>query len=377
MDPDVIKKIHSSPWQFVIAVAGGGSSAISALLKVPGASRSIIDAQVPYHANALAHFLGVPPARYCSAETARSMAMRAFMRLGELKPDSNPEFRCGAACSAALATDRDRQGDHAIHLATQTQNMTRYISITLAKGQRTREQEEALAAELLIMLLADTTGSPLPELPFSEADGTLKEEKISLDAIGKRQWGKLLTAETQIVPDRSLPKKFNIFPGAFDPVHQGHYAMADVAEEITGVPTCFEISMLNVDKPAIDYLEMHKRASRISPDRGLCFTRAPTFLEKVQLFPQHTFIIGTDTLARIAEPKYYGPDKFKMYEAFQFFHESGCRFLAFGRLATPDLFQSLDDLDIPPELAELCTKVPEEKFRMDISSTEIRQAGVT
>lgn len=377
MDPDVIKNIHSSPWQFVIAVTGGGSSAISELLKVPGASQSIIDAQVPYHANALGHFLGAAPTKYCSSETARSMAMRAFMRLGELIPDSDPGFRCGVACTAALATDHEKKGDHAIHLAMQTQNMTRCISVTLEKGQWTREQEEALACELLIASLAEIAGSPLPESPFSEVDGTLKEEKISLDTIGKQQWGKLLTGETQMVPDRSLPKKFSIFPGAFDPVHQGHFAMADVAEEITGVPTCFEISMLNVDKPAIDYLEMQERASRISPDRGLCFTRTPTFLEKVQLFPQHTFIVGTDTLVRIAEPQYYGSDKVKMYEAFQFFKESGCRFLAFGRLAGPDLFQSLDDLDIPPELAELCTEVPEEKFRMDISSTEIRQARVT
>ena len=46
---------------------------------------------------------------------------------------------------------------------------------------------------------------------------------------------------------------------------------------------------------------------------------------------------------------------------------------ALGRLSPEGAFVSLEDLDLPPVLKSLCTGVPESAFRMDISSTELRQ----
>ena len=45
---DIINKIHSSPFKLTIVSSGGGTNAISALLKVPGASNTILESYIPY-----------------------------------------------------------------------------------------------------------------------------------------------------------------------------------------------------------------------------------------------------------------------------------------------------------------------------------------
>ena len=42
-----IANIHESKFKFVIVSSGGGSNAIGNLLKVPGASNSILEAYIP------------------------------------------------------------------------------------------------------------------------------------------------------------------------------------------------------------------------------------------------------------------------------------------------------------------------------------------
>ena len=47
MRKKTIAKIHESEFKFVIVSSGGGSNAIGSLLKVPGASNSILEAYIP------------------------------------------------------------------------------------------------------------------------------------------------------------------------------------------------------------------------------------------------------------------------------------------------------------------------------------------
>src|SRR2546430_85232 len=73
----LVAALHAKPRPVVLAVTGGGASAVAALLGVPGASRTVLEAVVPYHERALAEFLGFAPAQACSGETSRAMARRA------------------------------------------------------------------------------------------------------------------------------------------------------------------------------------------------------------------------------------------------------------------------------------------------------------
>jgi len=131
-----IAEMHASGRQAVLAITGGGSGAIAELLRVPGGSRLLLEALVPYDARALAAFLGFEPDQACSAETAVAMAQRARERAGKLAPTGAQLIGLGA--TAGLVTDRPRQGEHRFHIAVATGAGTDHCSIVLAKGRRDR-----------------------------------------------------------------------------------------------------------------------------------------------------------------------------------------------------------------------------------------------
>jgi hypothetical protein len=165
-----------------------------------------------------------------------------------------------------------------------------------------------------------------------------------------------------------------IISGAFNPAHVGHRRMAQVAQEMLQQPVALEISILNVDKPPLDYIEMEQRLRQFSAEETVYLTRAATFEEKSRLFPEATFVVGIDTLRRIIEPRYYGGDPAACQRAVEKIAGRGCRFLVFGRNLGVG-FVRLADLDLPESLRALCREVPPEVFREDISSTAIRRSG--
>ena len=166
-----------------------------------------------------------------------------------------------------------------------------------------------------------------------------------------------------------------LFSGAFNPLHVGHEKMAAVASELLGSRVDYEISILNVDKPPLDYIEIGKRIDQFPLGQRIWLSRAPTFLEKSRLFPGVTFVVGIDTLRRIAAPRYYRGSEAACAEAIEEIAGRGCRFLVFGR-SIGGSFIRLSDLDLPRSLASVCTEVPETRFRQDVSSTEIRRQQI-
>jgi hypothetical protein len=163
-----------------------------------------------------------------------------------------------------------------------------------------------------------------------------------------------------------------LLPGAFNLRHPGHVEIARVAAEMLGRPVAYELSIENVDKPLLDFRELQLRSAEFAADDTLWLTRAPTFVEKARLFSGATFVVGADTVRRIADPKYYGGDPDACRRAIDELAERGCRFLVFGRLEG-ERFHTVDELNLPPALRALCQGVPEDRFRMDLSSTDLRQ----
>ncbi len=162
-----------------------------------------------------------------------------------------------------------------------------------------------------------------------------------------------------------------MFPGAFNPLHAGHRKMAEIAAERLGSDVAYEISIENVDKPPTDFIEIDHRLRQFSVGEAVWLTRAPTFVKKAALFPGATFVVGADTIERVGQERYYG-HRAALDEAISRIAAAGCRFLVFGR-AIAGTFRTLEDLSLPAGLAALCTGVPAEAFREDVSSTEIRQ----
>ncbi len=163
-----------------------------------------------------------------------------------------------------------------------------------------------------------------------------------------------------------------VFPGAFNPLHDGHLRMAAFAGELLQDEVAFEISVWNVDKQPLEYGEVAERVAQCKLEERIWITRAATFVEKALVFPRATFVVGVDTLERIADEKYYANDARARDAAISGVMERGCRFLVFGR-SGGQRFVTLNDIKLPARLRDLCEGVSEEQFRLDVSSTAIRR----
>lgn len=407
-----IARIHSGGVRVGLVCTGGGVQALAMLLSVPGGSRTVLEAVVPYCRSAVTRYLGAPPDRFCAEPTARSLAMAAFFRALDLyreettggSPGVSPAAAspgvtspaaisrvaspavlpvasaaarddvpvAGVACTASLATDRPKRGPHRIHVAVQSAAATVSWSLELEKGKRSRGEEEEIAARMILNAVAEVQGTSL-EFPLPLLAG---EAVITQRAEAPPPWQQLLLGKTDAVrlgvpADWTGSASPAIFPGAFNPLHPGHQKMAEIAERILGVPIEFEISILNVDKPPLDYAELRRRAGQFSVEEGVWLTRAPTFEEKSRRFPGAVFVVGADTIQRIADPRYYGNNAAARDAAIARIVDRGCRFLVFARCIEGRCLE-LDDLDLPPALRAICQGVPGGQFREDVASRDLR-----
>lgn len=163
-----------------------------------------------------------------------------------------------------------------------------------------------------------------------------------------------------------------VLPGAFNPLHDGHRKMARLAAQAVDAGVAFELSIENVDKLPLDINAVDRRLSQFGVDQTICLTRAATFVEKVKLFRHASFVVGADTILRIADARYYGDDASLRDRALETIIAHGVRFLVFGRKMN-DGFRTLGQLSLPEPFHAICREVSEAEFRHDISSTEIRR----
>src|SRR5205823_10578120 len=100
-----------------------------------------------------------------------------------------------------------------------------------------------------------------------------------------------------------------LLPGSFNPVHAGHWGLADVAARLLRAEVAFELSLENVDKPPLTVEEVQSRLVQFARKADIWLTRAPTFVQKARLFPGAVFVVGADTAARIVAARYYADEQ--------------------------------------------------------------------
>jgi hypothetical protein len=379
----LIEAIHQANSKCVLALTGGGTSAAAQLLSVPGGSKTILEVLVPYGAAALTDFLGKEPEHFCSATTSKDMARRAYERGRWLAPG---EAVVGLGCTASLASDRPKRGEHRFHLTWQRADLAVTWSLILTKGARDREGEEQLLAAVVLNTLAQacrvdeqidlsllsTEKLEVEEDPAGGPSPLFAGQERALWVNPDGAWQAVVTGHPPLATGHSLA----LLPGSFNPVHEGHWKLAALAERTLHLPVAFELSIANVDKPDLREEEVRRRLAQFTWRAAVAVTRAPIFLEKARLFPGCVFVVGADTAARIVAARYY-ENEAAMIQALREIRSLGCRFLVAGRVGDAGNFLEVGNLDLPEEFRDLFTGIPAREFRADVSSTELRNAEKT
>jgi hypothetical protein len=259
----------------------------------------------------------------------------------------------------------------------QTGNGVATYSLTLHKGARDREAEEAVLDGVILNGLADAVGIE-HRVPLS----LLQDEIVSVESATADLLGALLKNDLravhvqldgQIRPPGPLPAA--ILAGSFNPIHEAHWRLADVATTITRGTTAFELSVSNVDKPALATEQIRQRLYQFTWRSAVWVTRAATFREKASLFPGSVFVLGADTVERLVAPRYYQNSDSRMAEAFEHIRRQGCRFLVAGRRDSSGKFIGLADMSLPADQRDLFTAIPQAEFDVPVSSTALRESS--
>ena len=375
---EVIVRLHGTPHKSVLAVAGAGSGAMSWLLGVSGASRTLLETLVPYGRLSMIDLVGQEPTQYVSPDNAVNMARATYRRGMTLLEDDSPVV--GVACTATIATDRPKRGDHRACIATWDESGTTSYNLKLDKGKRDRIGEEEVVSRLLIQVMAQAYGVEADiDIGFTDAEDPVVESFPHPNPIQQ-----LLSGDIELVmvdstggmaaADGKSAGPIAVLPGSFNPVHEGHIRMAEVARQLTGLEVVYELAALNVDKPRLEESEIRRRLEGVRGLGRVALTRTPTFWRKSELFPGSVFVIGWDTMIRLIDPRYYGDSETTMLTALAEIWARGCRFLVAGRQVDGS-FRTLDEIPVPQGFRPLFQAIPEAQFRADISSTELREKG--
>jgi hypothetical protein len=353
--------------------AGAGVQALAWLHSVGGSSRTVLEATDRYSVASLIEATGFEPERFTSLRVAGALAQHAYTRAAKLAGPGAVVF--GLGCSATIATDRQKRGDHRCAVAVHNDFGVTGYELIMAKGARDRRGEEELVSLVILKAVADACGvldGPELQLVGNEVlTETLEPLGLARRFVEEERPWLLIGSDGRCLED-TLPEKIALLSGAFHPLHQGHRRLAEVASARLGCEVFFELPLVNADKTPIGIFEAGRRAAQFVGVGPLLMTQSPLFIDKAKLFPGCVFVVGVDTAVRVVDPRFYGHDREEMATVLGRLRQLGARFLVAGR-QHGGRYLSLDGIEVPAGFEDLFEALPEEDFRLDVSSTEIRR----
>jgi hypothetical protein len=375
---ELVNKIHESDTKAYIVCSGGGSEIFPLLLTGGNGSKTLLAGHIPYSQEQLLEFVVGQGhiEKVVSEDTAKKMARQAYEKAISISEDS---LAVGIGLTAALQrVPEEREGRvHEVFavLDSAFQRITAHFVFSnhwhgWRDAMAIRRVEETACSVIILRLLADYSG-----IKFEDSESTIgvkvkyeiEDLPVNIDIYDK------YFKKTPGMGACQL-----IFPGSFNPPHEGHQEMVKMASDIIQWPCSLEISIQNVDKGELSKKQVAERLMAISKSglfvhksiypnySGVILTKAPTFVEKAKLFPEATFVIGFDTALRIVDPKY----GMSVEDTLTFFEGHNTKFILFPRITDGVL---KDDLSVLPErFRNLCTFVRKPRQYAHLSSREIR-----
>ena len=158
-----------------------------------------------------------------------------------------------------------------------------------------------------------------------------------------------------------------VLSGSFNPLHKGHINLLEVSKNEHKLKPIYEISISNVDKSKIEFKDLLKRSNQFKSLGKLVITNSANFREKSFIFKNSIFVIGYDTALRLIEKKYYKDD---IDMAFNDIEKNNCSFLVAGRFINSK-YNNASSINFY-EFKKFFSTLSEEKFRLDISSSQLR-----
>jgi len=362
-----IARIHAGGREMVFEFAGAGSLALNWLHSVAGSSRSILEATDRYSLASLAGLLGAAPAKVVDPATALAMAERAYLRACRLGREGHAKL--GVACTATIATERAKRGDHRCCIALCDMNGADTFDLVMTKSKRDRREEEELIAAMVIEAVAGE-GMAKDLQPEEKIIAAHVDHPDPLEMLwaGKARWVVIEPDGRRLVEG---PVDGCVYSGSFNPLHFGHEALA-AAATATGQNVTFELTAVNADKAPLNRSELEGRLEQFRGRQRVAVTRLPLFAQKARLFPGRIFLVGHDTAVRMVDAKFYGDSEANRDAALAEILAAGCQVMVAGR-SLGDAFKTIKELTIPESAKELFIELP--GFRLDVSGTELRGRG--
>jgi hypothetical protein len=354
---DAIARLRDLPLRVHLVCTGAGAGAQGAIWAVPGCSSFFAGASFPYAADQTSALLGFVPEHYCDPSAAIDLAMAAYMRAFDpMAPHKEP---VGVGVTASVASLEEHRGEHRVHVAAVTRKgvLAKDLVLPKDKGVAARARDGALADGAAIAMLLSACGV-VPD------EGVRDATQLAHDRLFARPW--FTSSGIRRPLPSAFPDNVVLFPGAFNPPHDGHFAI-EAALDHRGADVIFAITTDPPHKPALSVALMLERA-RMLEGHARVFTRGdPLYLDKARRFPGVPIVIGADALVRMLDPK-WGVEPVALLRELA---DLGSKFHVFGRLVDGAFVTWADAIAHVPEAHR--TMFVGTEGRWDKSSTAERE----
>lgn len=305
-----------APVKYVATITGGGTGAISNILKRGGASSWFVEGNIPYSKESLVDFLGAEPEKYVSEETANQMALKSYLRAIQL--GVAPQEAAGLGATAVLGKiEAEREGrKHFAYVSIQRYRSITSLKIPIERFATRQDEEDYLANEIDKIM----TGGPINIMERGHKVVSDYVNYMNLLLTDKRDYTLLTTDGIAKLKNSNLGTgRVAVYSGSFNPFHDGHAEVIRKAQDKYN-NIWLELSIKNVDKPEINLASLDDRLLSIyhgltkadlhDKVKGIILSNTPKFKDKLwQLGPNVDFLVGSDTAKRIVDTKYGDPQE--------------------------------------------------------------------